>query len=129
MSTARTPKDGAWCWLSKEALRRVREAFDESRDVSYALAVYAALSEIASNNKSETFQVPCSEIEQKSGVSRRKIAGVLGKLQLAGLVAISANFVTPESKERLPNTYTLLQLPSRIPCPTPPAPDDTLPHG
>lgn len=121
MNAPRTTKDGAWCWLAKPALREIRKVFDQSGDVAYGLAVYVALSEISSNHRSETFQVPCSEIQQRSGVSRRKIDGVLRRLESAKLVGVTANFVSSGGKERLPNTYTLLQLPSSTLCDTPPA--------
>jgi hypothetical protein len=47
--TARATRDAPFCWQSKEALRRIRDWFDESNNVASALATHLALSEIESN--------------------------------------------------------------------------------
>jgi len=102
-STAlRAIADGPWCWQSKAARRRIREAFDATRNVTSALAVYDALCEIASDHQAETFAAAHAWIANKSGVSVSLIQRHLKVLAELQLVRIS----TPTL--RAPSTYSLL---------------------
>ena len=51
----RSIKGVPFCWQSKAVRRAIREAFDATHNVASALAVYDALTEIASDEESETF--------------------------------------------------------------------------
>ena len=67
--TTRTPRDSPFCWQAKEALRRIRDWFDESNNVASALAVYLALSEAESNKGAAgPFVATQSDIAKRAGV-------------------------------------------------------------
>ncbi len=87
---ARSTKDGPFCWQSKEALRHIREVFDQSRDVSSALSVYLALSEVASNSAAAAFTTTQADLAQRAGLSVRKVADVLKKMAAVKLVSPSS---------------------------------------
>lgn len=99
---ARISGDGPWCWQSKAARRRIREAFDSTHNVATALSVYDALTEIASDGADETFTTTHAWIQRISGVSVRTIQNHLNVFAELGLLTIS----TP--RLRAPSTYTLL---------------------
>ncbi len=105
----RSTSDGAFCWQTKEALRRIRQVFDQSHDVCSALSVYLALSEVASNNGRESFTTTQGDIGQRAGLSVRKVADVLRKLHTSGLVRITDNYLPgSDGKARAPSTFTML---------------------
>jgi len=105
MTTARkrTAKDGPFCWQNKAARRHIREAFDETHNVTTALSVYDALTEIASDAGTETFTTTHAWIQRISGVSVRTIQTHLKIFSDIGLVRV----FTP--KLRAPSTYILLR--------------------
>jgi hypothetical protein len=102
--SVRSAKDGPFCWQSKSARRKIRDAFDATNDVASALGVYDALTEIASDEQSETFKTAHAWIARMSGVSARTIQGRLKVFVELGLVAIS----TPKLREK--STYIMLTL-------------------
>jgi hypothetical protein len=103
-------KHVAFCWQDKAALRRIREAFDHEHSVCTALAVYLALSEIASDAGSEEFKTTHAWIQRFSGVSVSTIKKRLSALAEIGLIEVR----TPEL--RAASTYRLL--PFGNGCPT-----------
>lgn len=110
MKATRATKDGPWCWLSKQALRTIREFFDETNDVSSALAAYVALAELASNKANEAFTATRAEIANRAGMSVRKLSDILKRLVVARLLEITANYIAgTEDKARAPSTYLLLK--------------------
>jgi hypothetical protein len=102
-------KDGPFAWQSKAANRKIRDAFDASRNVSSALVIYMALTEIASDEASETFDKTVGYIAVKAGVSTRTVTTISPGLQDIRLVSIRENTI-PGSKLKGPNTYTLLPI-------------------
>ena len=72
----RTPEP-PYCWQSKEALRKIREHFDGDSLLPYALSVYCALTENASNKGEEEFTTLQSHLAQLAGVSVRTVRRVL----------------------------------------------------
>lgn len=94
----------AWAWQDKAALRRIREAFDASNDVSSALAAYVALTEIASNEQRDEFTTTHAWIARTSGLSVRTVQSRIKVLAEIGLVEV----ITPAL--RAPSTYRLLAL-------------------
>lgn len=117
MKATRATKDGPWCWLSKQALKIIRESFDETNDVSSALAAYVALAELASNNGSEGFTTTRAAIASRAGMSVRKLSDILKTLETAKLLAITKNYIAgTDEKARAPSTYLLLASGNR--CPT-----------
>jgi len=101
-NAARAIKQEPFCWQSKAALRLIREAFDGENTVPSALAIYVALTEIASDKQSETFQTTHSWIAALSGWSSRTVRARLKALQEIKLIEI----ITPDP--RFANTYRLL---------------------
>lgn len=97
----RTSQDGPFCWQSKEGLRKIRDAFDATGDVSSALMTYVALTEIASDLGIEPFTTTHAWISKMSGYSRRTVQLRLKELEELGLIEIS----TPSL--RAPCTYTI----------------------
>lgn len=94
----------AWAWQDKAALRRIREAFDASNDVSSALAAYVALTEIASDTQRDEFTTTHAWIARTSGLSVRTVQSRIKVLAEIGLVEV----ITPPL--RAPSTYRLLAL-------------------
>jgi hypothetical protein len=101
--------DAPFCWQHKAALRKIRKAFDAEKTVASALAVYLALTEIASDSEAEFFQTTHAWISQKSGVSPRTVQD-----RLNGLAEISVvKIITPALKS--PSTYRLLPVTQPLP--------------
>lgn len=94
--------DGPWCWQSKAALRRIQECLDGENTVSSGLAVYVALTQIASDEQSSEFRTTHAHISKLSGVKDRTVRKRLDALVDIGLIQIE----TPEL--RAPCTYRLL---------------------
>jgi hypothetical protein len=118
---SRTTKDGPFCWQAKESLRAIRDRFDAAHNVASAIAVYVALSEIASNKGCESFEATQGEVAQKSGLSPNTVRKVLAGLKAAGLLHESPNFYESgegETSGRAPSTFILLPHPSHNQCAT-----------
>ncbi|PTX96567.1 hypothetical protein [Opitutus sp. ER46] len=101
---ARDIHDGPWCWQSKGARRIIRDAFDATNNVATALAVYDALTEIASDKQAESFETTHAWIQRLSGVGVSTIKRHLRVMADLGLVEIN----TPAL--RAPSTYRLLSI-------------------
>ena len=94
---------GAWCWQSKEIRKAIRvQAGDNHTLKRDALAVYCALTEIASDKQSSTFNVTHAILFDRSGVSVAQIKLVLNFLRAHHFVS----WVTSDMGG--PCTYTLL---------------------
>jgi hypothetical protein len=91
-----------FCWQWKPARRRIRQALDGANTVASGLAVYDALTEIASDKGQLSFETTHSFISLLSGVKVSCVKSRLADLAELGLVKVS----TP--KLRAPSTYTLL---------------------
>ncbi len=102
MKPARTIQDGPFCWQNKLARRTIRDAFDATNNVATALAVYDALTEIASDAQAEAFKTTHAWIQRLSGVGVTTIKKHLSAFSDLGLVEIK----TPAL--RAPSSYTLL---------------------
>jgi hypothetical protein len=101
-SCLRSPRDGPWCWQSKTARRIIRDGCDASATVASALAVYAALTEIASDEGRQEFTTTVAHIASYSGLADRCVRARLRDLELLNVVAIE----TPALKA--PSLYRLL---------------------
>ena len=101
-----------WCWQPKAALRLVREALDAENAVASGLLVYFALTEIASDKQSQTFQTTHSFIAMRSGLSPRTVQQRIQDLTDIGVLKC----VVPNL--RAPATYTLLSNGERKPLPS-----------
>lgn len=92
----------SWAWADKAALRRIREAFDASKNVASALGVYYALVEIASDKGTEQFNTTHAWLATISGFSPRTVQERVRELAEIGLIEVH----TPSL--RAPSTYRLL---------------------
>src|SRR5688572_7960564 len=104
----RQSSDGPFCWQSKAARRRIREAFDATNNVATALGVYDALCEIASDAQAETFTTTHAWIQRISGVGVSTIKNHLGVFSELELLRIC----TPAL--RAPSTYILISVSQRL---------------
>lgn len=101
---SRTPTP-PYCWQSKEALRKIREHLDGDSHLSYALSVYVALTENASDKEAEEFTTLQSHLAALAGgISTRTVRRVLPILREIGVI----DYVTP--KLRGPTTFQLLSV-------------------
>ena len=91
----------AFCWQSKAALRLIRE---QVPDYGSAIAVYVALSVIASDKESPEFQTTHQWIESLCGFGNTTVKLRLKELERIGLVKIT----TPALKAPCP--YHLLTI-------------------
>lgn len=95
----RTISDGPFAWEDKRLLRHIRERIE---DYGTAIAVYTALTIVASDNQREQFETTHQWLSKLSGFSVATVKRRLEDLQRIGAVKI----VTPKFKA--PATYTLL---------------------
>jgi len=108
---ARTIKDGPFCWQSKGVLKRITEVFSESNCAASARSVYLALTELASDEQSETFTASKALIAHKAGVSVKTAETMLKGLSELSFVLIEGqrkNLNTAVVKAA--NSYTLLTM-------------------
>jgi hypothetical protein len=101
---SRTPEP-PYCWQNKEALRKIREHLDGDSLLPYALGVYCALTENASDKGAEEFTTLQSHLALLAGdISTRTIRRVLPILREIGVI----DYQTPEL--RGPITFRLLSV-------------------
>ena len=103
----RNIKDGPFSWQSKAALWRIREGFDQMTFLDQAIAVYATLTELASDAQGESFTDTRRKIAERSGVSLRRVSEILARFKTLKLLDWKQNFLEG-TKELAPSTYTLL---------------------
>lgn len=86
----------------------IRDYFENEHGHSaLAQSVYVALSELASDEQSETFTAPISQIARHSGTSYRTTANILKRFESLKLIHVSRSTV-PGTKEHAPSTYSML---------------------
>jgi hypothetical protein len=101
-------KDAPFCWQHKESLQMIRDYITDGNGHSAsALAIYLALTELASDQQSETFTATISQVKQRAGVSYRTAANFLKRLEANNLIAVQRSTI-PGTKGNAPSTYTLL---------------------
>src|SRR5438552_1687115 len=84
----------------------IREISDAKNDVSSALAMYLALTEIASDEQSDTFTWPIADIARRAGVSYRTGASMLSRFGEVKIIRVKPNML-PGTRLQAPSTYTL----------------------
>jgi hypothetical protein len=105
----RTPEP-PYCWQNKEALRRIRERLDGDSHLPYALSVYCALTENASDQGKEEFETLQSHLAMLAGgISTRTVRRVLPILREICVIG----YATP--KLRGPTTFRLLSVRTNSP--------------
>lgn len=102
-----SPKRPPFAWQDKRALRRIRE---QCPDPGTALAVYHALTEVASDFASEEFNTTHAYLAGKSGFSARTVRNRLADLVQLKVVTVK----TPRLKA--PSTYRLLPFDAEAPA-------------
>ena len=100
---SRTPEP-PYCWQSKAARRIICEHFDGDSFGASCLGVYAALTEIASDEESETFTTQQSHIAKKACLGVSPVKKALKELRELAVIA----YQTP--KLRGPITFTLVAI-------------------
>lgn len=87
-SANRKNSDGPWCWQSKEIRRLIRDAAGDNHTLKRdTLAVYAALTELASDQQNEEVRASHSIIFDRSGVSVAQVKRALSFLRQSLLIA------------------------------------------
>jgi len=114
ISPTRKIGDGPFCWQSKPVLRLIRDHFDQTNNVTSAIAVYVTLTEIASDMQAESFDRRIGEIAARAGVSYRTAAKILTCFEKLSIIAITRNKISG-TNENAPSTYTLLMLGNGFP--------------
>ena len=101
---------GPFCWQSIFIMRHLREVGESARSVSVPsiLAVYVALTELATDHHEAKFRATVSEIAGKAGLGYRTTIAVLGLVADAGILDIQNNYIG-DGAIKTSNTYTLLK--------------------
>ena len=106
-SNSRNIADSPFCWQSKQLLRVIREAFDETTYLDQALAVYLTHAELASDEQAATYTATRRKISMRSGVGITRVRVINAKLRALKLLDWEQNKIEGTS-ELSANTYTLL---------------------
>jgi hypothetical protein len=102
-------KTRPWLWMEKSIVRRIRDVFDATNDVSSALAIGVALAEIASDEGRDTFTRPIGEIGKRAGICYRTTASILDRFEQLEIIHVQRNAISG-TKLKAPSTYTLCTL-------------------
>jgi len=104
---ARQIKDAPFAWQHKRALQMIRDYLENRHGHSaFALSVYVALTELASDAQSGTFTATISEISRRAGASYRTTWENLNQLGALKLIHVQRHTI-PGTKGNAPSTYTL----------------------
>jgi hypothetical protein len=97
-------KHAPFCWQEKAVLRQIRQ---ECPKYGPTLAIYHALTEVASDKQSDTFQTTHEWISNLAGFSTRTVIRRLPELVRLGLIQITASAL------KAPATYRLVRAGTR----------------
>lgn len=81
----------AYSWQEKTALRKIRESCEGKKAACDVLAIYLALTEIASDRKTDRFIVDQLYLSEKAGMSLSTLKRHLPDLVSIGVVTITQN--------------------------------------
>jgi hypothetical protein len=104
----RTIKAAPFAWQHKDMLRMITDTFSESDQAASARSLYVALTELASDNQSETFTATKALIAHKAGLSVSTVQRLLKGLEQLGVILIQPGRIN--GLLRTANTYTLLPI-------------------
>ena len=90
----------------------ITETFSESDQSASARSVYVALTELASDNGTETFTATKALIAHEAAVSVKTVERILKGLEQLGAVKIERGLIA--GAFNAPNTYTLLSLSKHV---------------
>ena len=106
-----------FCFQEKERLRTIRDVFENRSGLkSSAIALYVALTEIASDYQSNTFTVSQTAIANRAGLTDRTLRSILPVFQQLGYVTVQRNYVDGLERQ---STYCLNREPLGKFCRTP----------
>jgi hypothetical protein len=98
-------QDKPFAWQSKAGMKTIADVFDN--DIASARSVYVALTEIASDEGSETFTRPIRQIADRAGIAYRTAATILNRLESLKLIAVERG-VVEGTNGRASSTFTML---------------------
>ena len=100
--------ESPFCWQAKIVLKGILEAFEYERGAkaSSAIAVYCALTHIASDCGRETFTTTQSNIAKYSGLSTRSLRVIMTHLEALGIIHVKRNRIG-EMNLQAASSYTL----------------------
>ncbi len=84
----------------------IGEIFDATNDTASARSVYVALTQIASDEQSESFTRSIGDIAKMAGVSYKTAARILSRFEALRILEVRRN-VVEGTREHSPSTYTL----------------------
>jgi hypothetical protein len=99
-----TKPEPPYLWVSKQALRAIRDGLDSDASASTGILTYVALAEVASDMEGATFVTTHLWLAQKTALSSRTIRRRIHDLAGLGLIRVE----TPRLKA--PSTYHLLTI-------------------
>jgi hypothetical protein len=106
---SRTP-EAPYCWQSKAVRSLIREDYDGDHFGAAALVVYDALTEIASDEQSETFTTLQSHIAKKTCLGVTTIKKALPELRRLGAIA----YETPKLRGAISFTLLAVRRPTLV---------------
>jgi hypothetical protein len=74
-----------WCWQEKPILKYIRKSFEKG-EIATATAIYVALTEIASNRQSDSFNTKRATIAEMVGRSANSVDRYLGRFEELELI-------------------------------------------
>lgn len=102
-----TTPEPPYCWQNKDARRLIRKQLDGDPATRTILAVYGALTEIASDESNSVFMTSQPHIgEWAGGYERKAVQRALQELKALGLI----DYESPSGKMRGPIIYSLLSV-------------------
>lgn len=105
---ARNIRNCHWCWQEKGALQLITKTFADSEKAASHRSLYVAMTEIASDEGRETFQVSKALLAFKAGLSVKTVERLLPGLEELGIIKIERSLASAASGAiKAPNTYTL----------------------
>ena len=105
---SRTPEP-PYCWQSKEALRKIERTYDSESRTRLASCAYFALTRIASDKESESFECSIREISHYMHYSYKEALEGIKLAEIAGVIRVERRLMLG-TKENAPSIYTLLQV-------------------
>lgn len=113
----RKTTDGPWCWANKDTLRFIRRELKKKgiKHTSSYLAIYYALTEIASDERKEEFSCNQSEIAKRSGCGTSTISKGVKILAEIGVIENERSLINKKEYGipyhlTPPNKYTMLRI-------------------
>lgn len=100
--------ESPFCWQAKAILKSILEAFEQDRGAkaSSAVAVYCALTHIASDCGQETFETTVGNIGKYAGLSSSMVHRILSQFESLGIVHIQRNRIANTDLQGA-SSYTL----------------------